>query len=200
MHRPRTCSEAESVRAPLGGADRTHPDRAKGRPPRTAATTTSAGAKRASRLSESSRPAPATKAGKRPSGGAPPGHERRRAAPPSHHSHGALTRLWRLLRKSLRRLQRKIQRALATSQASRILTALLARRLPGPLRVLVEGLGDPDQRGFLFWWLVVTLIVTVAIALLLGLVLVPVTAIVALVGVGVWMLIRKDRQPAAQRS
>lgn len=77
---------------------------------------------------------------------------------------------------------------------------MLARRLPGPLRVLVEGLGDPDQRGFLFWWLVVTLIVTVAIALLLGIVLVPVTAIVALVGVGVWMLIRKDRQPAAQRS
>lgn len=78
------------------------------------------------------------------------------------------------------------------------MTALLARRLPGPLRVLVEGLGDPDQRGFLFWWLVVTVIVTLAIALLLSIVLAPVTGILALVGVGVWMLIRNDPQPAAQ--
>jgi hypothetical protein len=101
---------------------------------------------------------------------------------------------------SLRRLQRKLKRALATPQARRILTALLSRRLPGPLRVLVEGLGAPDQRGFLFWWLVVTLILTLAIALLLSIVLAPVTGIVALVGVGVWMLIRNDRQPAAQAS
>lgn len=101
---------------------------------------------------------------------------------------------------ALRRLQRKLKRALATPQARRILTAVLARRLPAPLRVLVEGLGDPDQRGFLFWWLVVTLLVTLAISLLLSIVLAPVTGIVALGGVGVWMLIRKDRQPAAQPS
>jgi hypothetical protein len=101
---------------------------------------------------------------------------------------------------SLRRLQRKLKRALATPQARTILTALLARRLPGPLRVLVEGLGDPDQRGFLFWALVVTLIVTLAIALLLSIVLAPVIGIVALGGVGVWMLIRNDRQPATQPS
>jgi small-conductance mechanosensitive channel len=111
-----------------------------------------------------------------------------------------LAQLWRWLRKSLRRLQRKLKRALATPQAGRILTALLARRLPGPLRVLVEGLGDPDQRGFLFWWLAVTLIVTLAIALLLSIVLAPVTGIVALGGVGVWMLIQKGRRPAAQPS
>jgi len=101
---------------------------------------------------------------------------------------------------SLRRLQRKLKRALATPQARSILTTLLARRLPRPLRVLVEGLGDPDHRGFLFWWLVVTLIVTLAIALLLSIVLAPVTGLVALGGVGVWMLIRKDRQPATQPS
>jgi Flp pilus assembly protein TadB len=99
---------------------------------------------------------------------------------------------------SLRRLQRKLERALASPQARRTLTALLARRLPGPLRILVTGLGDPDQRGFLFWWLVVTLIVTLAIALLLSIALAPVTAIVALIGVGVWMLIQRDRQPGAR--
>lgn len=100
----------------------------------------------------------------------------------------------------LRRLERKLKRALATPQARRILTALLTRRLPGPLRVLLQGLGDPDERGFLFWWLVVTLVVTLAVALLLSIVLAPVAGIVALVGVGVWMLIRQGRQPAAQRA
>ena len=137
--------------------------------------------------------------GKRPIGGALPGHERRRAASPSDHRPGLLA-LLRWLRISLRRLQRKLKRALATPQASKILTALLARRLPRPLRVLVEGLGDPEQRGFLFWWLIVTVIVTLAIALLLSIALAPVTGIVALVGVGVWMLIHKDRQQAAQPS
>jgi hypothetical protein len=67
------------------------------------------------------------------------------------------------------------------------------------LRVLVEGLGDPDQRGFLFWWLMVTLIVTLAIVSLLSIVLAPVTGTVALAGVGVWMLIQNDRQPLSNR-
>ena len=101
---------------------------------------------------------------------------------------------------SLRRLQRRLKRALATPEARKILTALLSRRLPGPLRVLVEGLGNPDQRGFLFWWLAVTLIVTLAIALLLSIVLAPVTGLVALGGVGIWMLMRNGRQPAAEPS
>jgi small-conductance mechanosensitive channel len=138
--------------------------------------------------------------GKRPIDSVSPGHERRRAASPSDHRPALLARLRRWLRISLRRLQRKLKRALATPQASKILTALLARRLPRPLRVLVEGLGDPEQRGFLFWWLIVTVIVTLAIALLLSIALAPVTGIVALVGVGVWMLIHKDRQPAGQPS
>jgi hypothetical protein len=101
---------------------------------------------------------------------------------------------------SLRRLQGALERALETPQARRILTALLARRLPGPLRLLVEGLADPARRGFLFWWLVATLIITVAIALLLSIVLAPVTGIVALIWVGGWMLMKKGRQPATQPS
>jgi hypothetical protein len=141
-----------------------------------------------------------TKADTDPTGAAPPERERRRRAKPSHESYGLLTGLWRALRRSLRRLERMLKRALASPEAGRILTALLARRLPGPLRFLVEGLGDPDQRGFLFWWLVVTLFLTLAIALLLTVALAPVTGVLALVGVGVWMLIKEDRQPVAQRS
>jgi hypothetical protein len=80
------------------------------------------------------------------------------------------------------------------------MTALMARRLPGPLRLLVQGLGDPDERGFLFWWLVVTLVITLVIGSLLSIALAPVIGILALAGVGVWMLIKEDRQPAARRS
>jgi hypothetical protein len=68
------------------------------------------------------------------------------------------------------------------------------------LRVLVEGLGQSDQRGFLFWWLVVTLILTLVIALLLSIVLAPVTGIIALAGVGVWMLLHDDPPPSHARS
>ena len=128
----------------------TSSDRTNARAPRAATTSTAPAGKRATRLRESGKPGPRTKAGERTTGGAPSEHERQRAAAPSHQSHGLLTALWRLLLISLRRLQRKLRRALATPQARRILTALLARRLPGPLRALVQGLGDPDQRGFLF--------------------------------------------------
>lgn len=165
------------------------------RPRRPASTTSATAGKRATRLRESGRPRPARKTGKGPIGGAPPGNERRRAPTPSY---GVLTALWRSLLASLRRLQRKLKRALATPQARRILTALLAHRLPGPLRVLVEGLGDPDQRGFVFWWLVITLVMTLAIGLLLSIALAPLVGIVALVGVGVWMLVQGGRRPAAQ--
>lgn len=171
-------------------------DRTKRRRPRGATTTTAAVGNRASRPPESGTRGPAPKAGKRPTSGGSPRHERRRAPSPPYQRPGLLAQLLRWLR----RLQRKLKRALATPQARRILTALLARRLPGPLRVLVEGLGDPDQRGFMFWWLIVTLIVTLTIALLLSVVLAPVTGLLALVGVGIWMLIRQGRQPSTQRA
>lgn len=168
----------------------------KGRPPRAATKTAAAAGKRA--IGGRSRGATKPRTG--PTGNTPPGRERQRGAAPADLGHGLLMELWRSLQMWLRRLERKLKRALATPQARRILTALLTRRLPGPLRVLLQGLGDPDERGFLFWWLVVTLVVTLAVALLLSIVLAPVAGIVALVGVGVWMLIRQGRQPAAQRA
>jgi hypothetical protein len=140
------------------------------------------------------------KADRGPIGGAPPGHDSLRPPAPARPNHGLLRALWESLRLALRRLQRKIKRALTTPQARAILTALLARRLPGPLRVLVEGIGDPDQRGFLFWWLVITLVLALAIGLLLSIALAPITGIVALVGVGVWTLIEQGRQPSGERA
>ena len=187
--RARTSSSAEPTRA---------------RRPRATATTREATVKRARRPSASGKPKPATKPRKPPIDGGPLTQEHQEAAPSQEGSSSKrpnlLARLRQWLRMTLRRLQRKLKTALGTPQARRLVTALLARRLPGPLRFLVEGVGDPDQRGFLFWWLTVTLIVTLAIALLLSIVLAPVTAILALAGVGIWMLIRDDRQPAAQRS
>lgn len=182
-------------------------DRTKDRAPRAARKTTAAAKKttegagrQATRIGEPGRTRQARKPGLGPIGDAAQAHEQWRAGASAPPGQGLLAALWRSLQSSLRRLQRQLRRALATPQAGRILTALLARRLPGPLRVLVEGLGDPDQRGFLFWWMVVTLVLTLAIASVLSIALAPVVGTVALVGVGVWMLIQEDRQPAAQQS
>jgi hypothetical protein len=52
----------------------------------------------------------------------------------------------------------------------------------------------------MFWWLVATVLVTLAIAFVLSIALAPVAGIVALAGVGVWRLVQQGRQPAAQGS
>ena len=187
-------------RASTGGRRRSNPSGpTKGRPSHATTKTTEAAGKRAAHARGSGRPRPKTKAGAGQSGGAPREHARRRDEAPAQHGNGLLNVLWRSLQMSLRRLERRLRRAIATPQARKIMTALLARRLPGPLRVLVQGLDDPDQRGFLFWWLVVTLVVTLVVAVLLSIALAPIVGILALAGVGVWMLIQQGRQPAAQR-
>lgn len=175
-------------------------DQTNARAPRAAMTKTAATGNPPTRVRQSGSPRPARRAAKRTTRGAPSDHQDRQAITPPHQDHSALTTLWRSLLASLRRLQRKLKRALATPQVRKVLTALLTRRLPGPLRVLLEGLGDPDHRGFLFWWLVVTLVATLTIALLLSIALTPVTGLVALLGVGVWMLFHERRQPATQQA
>ena len=49
------------------------------------------------------------------------------------------------------------------------------------------------DRGFGFWWLVATLAVAVAIGLVLAVVLSPVLGLLAAIGVGIWMLVRRSR-------
>jgi hypothetical protein len=49
------------------------------------------------------------------------------------------------------------------------------------------------DRGFGFWWLVATLALAVAIGLVLAVVLSPVLGLLAAIGVGIWMLVRRSR-------
>ena len=71
----------------------------------------------------------------------------------------------------------------------------LAKRLPGPLgslsRWLVSGLSG--ERGFRFWWLAVTLGVALIVGALLALLVSPVAAVIALLVVGIWALVRRAR-------
>lgn len=48
------------------------------------------------------------------------------------------------------------------------------------------------NRGFGFWWLIATLALAVAIGLLVGLLLSPVLGLLAAIGVGIWMLMRRS--------
>jgi uncharacterized membrane protein len=49
------------------------------------------------------------------------------------------------------------------------------------------------DRGFGFWWLVTTLALALLIGLLLAVVLSPVLGLLAALGVGIWMLVRRSR-------
>jgi Flp pilus assembly protein TadB len=72
---------------------------------------------------------------------------------------------------------------------------MLAKRLPGPLRWLAELFisGMKGDRGFGFWWLVVTLGVALGVGALVALLVLPVAALIALIAVGIWMLVRRAR-------
>jgi hypothetical protein len=49
------------------------------------------------------------------------------------------------------------------------------------------------DRGFGFWWLVATIAMALVIGLLLAVLLSPVIGILAAIGVGIWMLVRRSR-------
>lgn len=53
------------------------------------------------------------------------------------------------------------------------------------------------DRGFGFWWLVLTAVIALAIGLIVAVLLSPVIGIVAALAVGIWMLVRRSRsQPS----
>jgi hypothetical protein len=56
------------------------------------------------------------------------------------------------------------------------------------------------DRGFAFWWLVVTTAIAVTIGLLVAALLSPVIGILAALVVGIWMLIRRSRSSRSRRA
>jgi Flp pilus assembly protein TadB len=79
---------------------------------------------------------------------------------------------------------------------------MLAKRLPGPLRWLAKLFisGMEGDRGFGFWWLVVTLGVALAVGALVALLVLPVAALIALIAVGIWMLVRRTKDDDQDRA
>jgi hypothetical protein len=57
-----------------------------------------------------------------------------------------------------------------------------------------------DDRGFAFWWLVVTAAIALAIGLLVAALVSPVIGIVAAVAAGIWMLIRRSRSSQSRKT
>lgn len=93
-------------------------------------------------------------------------------------------------------------RARAGDAARSVIGALLPRaagwlrgKLGSPVRliksVFMATIGK--DRGFGFWWLVVTAALALAVGLLVAALLSPVIGILAALGVGIWMLIRRSR-------
>ena len=118
---------------------------------------------------------------------------------------GTLRRLWRWLLAQLRRLVRRLKRLLSRSprMRRRVIAALVARQLPRPFSMLARGIADPDQRGFGFRWLSVTLGVALSIGLLVALVVALPAGLLALLAVGTWTLAKnvlgQGRRPTHSR-
>ena len=75
----------------------------------------------------------------------------------------------------------------------------LARHLFRSARSLFMATIGKD-RGFGFWWLVVTAVIALAVGLLVAALLSPVIGIVAALVVGIWMLVRRSRSAQSRKT
>ena len=111
----------------------------------------------------------------------------REAAGRARQEHGGHARSRLFL--ALRWLRRKLSRATGWLRAQ----IKLAVRLIESRLAAVSG----EDRGFGFWWLVVTAAIALAVGLIVAVLLSPVIGIVAALAVGIWMLVRRSRtQPS----
>jgi hypothetical protein len=102
-----------------------------------------------------------------------------------------LRRIARRLKDAIRALLRR-QRGPLEEMA----TMLLADHLPAPLAFLLRAFAG--DRGFLFWWVVVTAALVGVLVVVLAVVLAPVTALIALIVVGVRGLAHKRPRRRAE--
>ena len=103
---------------------------------------------------------------------------------------GKLSGAWRWVSKLLRA---------PTRTALRVPLWLMKR---SPFRRLISALMRPRaERGFGFWWFVVTIAIAGALGLLVAALLSPVAGILAALGVGIWALISRlsGRRAEAKR-
>ena len=74
----------------------------------------------------------------------------------------------------------------------------VVKHVPAPLRWLGRLIAG-RERGFGFWWLVVTLGIAVALGLVVALLLTPVAGLIAFLLVGIWALVRRRRHKRDDR-
>jgi hypothetical protein len=100
-------------------------------------------------------------------------------------------------------------RARARDSARSVIRSLLPRavgwlrgKIRSPVRlihsVFMATIGK--DRGFGFWWLVVTVAISLIIGLLVAALLSPVIGILAALAVGIWMLIRRNRSSQSRKT
>jgi hypothetical protein len=90
---------------------------------------------------------------------------------------------------ALRWLRRKLSRA----------AGWLRARIKPAARIIRSRVAAAigKDRGFGFWWLMVTALIALAIGLIVAVLLSPVIGIAAAVAVGIWLLVRRSRaQPS----
>ena len=91
----------------------------------------------------------------------------------------------------LRWLRRKLSSAVGWVRA----------QIRSPARLVKSVLATIGKdRGFGFWWLVVTAAIALTVGLLVAVLLSPVIGILAALIVGIWMLVRRRRSPQSREA
>jgi apolipoprotein N-acyltransferase len=99
----------------------------------------------------------------------------------------------------LRRLCRGLA-GLVRRIARELVPRWVLEQLPAPARWIGALFLPGRERGFGYWWLVVTLGIAAAIGMVVALLVSPVAGLVALLVVAVWALVRHARGAHARRS
>jgi hypothetical protein len=100
-------------------------------------------------------------------------------------------------------------RARVRDSARSVIRSLLPRavgwlreKIGSPVRLIKSAVMATigKDRGFAFWWLVVTAVIALAVGLLVAALVSPVIGILAALGVGIWMLIRRNRSSQSRKT